>query len=331
VLAIDVVAEQGPEAFEVARAGRERQQRHVVLAARAPVREAAEHHVEARREVLRLTELGEVVVEQAHHRACLVDRQARLALAPDAPQQQHERHRVVTGLLDQRRVAKVRLAVGEVARVDRVETAAPVEQDALEREPVLGAEVLHLRRQVDAHAEVLARRVGGRERELPALVELVQERDGEVERGDAQPVGEHRAARLGQHEDVREVDDAQVGRVGRVHHHAAVAHAADRARLAVARHQQEVAGEGAGGERQRRVREQHPADHRLGLHLARRAEDVPQHAEGPLELGVVGVLDRLDLVLARLALDHLHHVLRVEVLQAEADAGAELAHGGAGL
>ena len=35
------------------------------------------------------------------------------------------------------------------------------------------------------------------------------------------------------------------------------------------------------------------------------------------------MLDRLDLVLARLALDHLDHVLRVEILQAEADVGAE--------
>jgi hypothetical protein len=45
---------------------------------------------------------------------------------------------------------------------------------------------------------------------------------------------------------------------------------------------------------------------------------------------MIGVLDRLDLVLARLALDHLDHVLGVEVLEAEANVGAE-AHNRAGL
>ena len=59
------------------------------------------------------------------------------------------------------------------------------------------------------------------------------------------------------------------------------------------------------------------------LHLAGGAEAVPEHLERALEVRMVGVLDRLDLVLARLALDHLHHVLRVEVLEAEADVGAE--------
>ena len=78
--------------------------------------------------------------------------------------------------------AEVGLAVGEVARVDHVEAAAPVEQDALQRESVLGREVLHLGREVDAHAEVAARRVGQRQRDPPARVQL-----GEVLHARARP------------------------------------------------------------------------------------------------------------------------------------------------
>ena len=117
-------------------------------------------------------------------------------------------------------VAEVGLAVGKVPRVDDVEAAAAVEQDALERQLVLRAEVLHLGRQVDAHAEVSPGRVRLRKRDLAALVEAVEVGHREVEGRDAQPVGEHGAARLGQHVDVGQVDEAQVGRVGRVDEHA---------------------------------------------------------------------------------------------------------------
>ena len=97
VAPVDVVAEERLQPLQVARAGRQRQQRHVVLALRAPLLEPAEHDVEAAGEVRRLAEGREVVVEELHHRARLVDRQPRLALAADAAQQQHERHRPVAG------------------------------------------------------------------------------------------------------------------------------------------------------------------------------------------------------------------------------------------
>ena len=65
----------------------------------------------------------------------------------------------------------------------------------------------------------------------------------------------------------------------------------------------------------------------LGLHLALRPERVPEDLVGAREVGMVGMLDRVQLVAPRLALDHLDDVLLVEILQAEADARAER-HGG---
>ena len=323
MLAVGVVPEDRPQPLQVARAGREREQSHVVLSPRAPLLEAAEHDVEAARQVLRLAERLEVIVQELDDRARLVDREAGLALASDAADEEHERHRTVAGAGDQLLVAEVRLPVREVARVDAVEAAAAVEEDALERELVLGTEELGLGGEVDPHAEVLARLVRRGQHDLALLVEDVEVGDGEVERRDPQPVGEDGPPGFRQHEDVGEVDEAEVRAVGRVHHHAAVADAADRARGAVPGDQQEVPGEAALLHGDRRVVQHHLADDGLGLHLAGRAEGVPEDLERALEVRVIGVLDRLDLVLPRLALDHLDHVLGVEVLEAQADVGAE--------
>src|SRR5262249_27548194 len=70
------------------------------------------------------------------------------------------------------------------------------------------------------------------------------------------------------------------------------------------------------------------ADRPFGLHLARRAEALPEHSVGALEVGVGRVLDRLELVAPGLALDHLHDILLVEILQAEAAARALGRHRG---
>src|SRR3970282_1861007 len=128
--------------------------------------EAPENDVEAAGEVRRLAEGGEVVVQELDHRAGLVDREPRLALAAHAAAEQHDRPRMIVGLRDPLRLAEVRLPVGEVSGIDGVEATSSVEEDALERELVLGAEVLHLRGEIYAHAVVASRRIPGREPDL---------------------------------------------------------------------------------------------------------------------------------------------------------------------
>ncbi len=95
-------------------------------------------------------------------------------------------------------IAEVRLPVREVSGVDDVEATASVEQDALEREFVVGAEELDLGGEIDAHAVVAARCLRIGQRDGAALVQGVEIGHGEVERRDAQPVGEHGTARFGQ-------------------------------------------------------------------------------------------------------------------------------------
>ena len=77
------------------------------------------------------------------------------------------------------------------------------------------------------------------------------------------------------------------------------------------------------GDRLVRVVEQELADGALRLHLALRTERVPEDLVGAREVRMVGMLDRVELVAPRLALDHLHDVLLVEVFEAESDAGSE--------
>src|SRR5262245_58146011 len=112
-----------------------------------------------------------MVVHEAHNRLRLANRQRRLALATEPAEQEHKRERQVPGRADDLEIREIRLAIGEMTRVDSVETASTIKKDALPRGPLRRREVFHLGGEDDVHSEILPGRVRGGERELPLGVQ----------------------------------------------------------------------------------------------------------------------------------------------------------------